>query len=226
VAVVLTQVLPGLATWRFADSAERWRLAAAALRVLRLALLAPPAPAAGTSGAPCPRPGSALPRPTLAETACVQPFMEKGWQLPCQSALSPGRAARAASALAHEQTLRRAGGARYAPESGDLAAAVAAALRQEGAAAAALLPALPPPAAALEALAGRDGGGDAAAAEALAAEWFVLLPALAARASGPAVAAALLQVRGPRRGCEQKRTKCVQRCRLWRQDSLPLWTRL
>jgi len=65
VAVVLTQVLPGLATWRFAHGAERWRLAAAALRVLRLALLAPPAPAAGTSGAPCPGPGSTLPRPAL-----------------------------------------------------------------------------------------------------------------------------------------------------------------
>jgi len=139
---------------------------------------------------------------------------------------NPATAAQPAQRARHacEQTPRRAGGARYAPESGDLAAAAAAALRQEGAAAAALLSALPPPAAALEALAGRDGGANAAAAEALAVEWFALLPALAARASGPAVAAALLQVRGLRRGRERPRAERNQHCRLWRRDTLLMWS--
>ena len=77
----------------------------------------------------------------------------------------------------------------------DLATAVARALEQEGAAAAALLPALPPPAAELEALTARGAATEAAAAEALAGEWFALLPMLAARAPGPYLAAALLQAR-------------------------------
>lgn len=80
----------------------------------------------------------------------------------------------------------------------DLAAAVARALGQEGAAAAALLPALPPPAAELEALGGRSAAADAAAGEALAGEWFALLPALAAAAPGPSLASALLQARRQR----------------------------
>ncbi|KAK9846575.1 hypothetical protein WJX81_006919 [Elliptochloris bilobata] len=79
------------------------------------------------------------------------------------------------------------------PGAPDLATAVARALEQEGAADAALLPALPPLAAELEALAARGSSAEAAAAEALAGEWFALLPVLAARASGPCLAAALLQ---------------------------------
>lgn len=82
----------------------------------------------------------------------------------------------------------------------DLATAVARALEQEGAAAAALLPALPPATAEVEALAARSAAPEAAAAEALAGEWFALLPALAARAPGPCLAAALLQARMLRRG--------------------------
>lgn len=51
VAVVLTQVLPGHAHWRFASGAGRWPVSAAALRVLRLALQLPPPPAAAVPGA-------------------------------------------------------------------------------------------------------------------------------------------------------------------------------
>ena len=50
VAFTLAWALPRHRRWRYADGAQRWRVGAAATRVLRLALAAPPssAPSAAT----------------------------------------------------------------------------------------------------------------------------------------------------------------------------------